>query len=138
MRWDALFAVMQADMSRMWREIFPKMLAQFEGTGALTITVTDAEVVMSSAKPPKAAVYRVERKRRLHQPKVSARSARMRAVPARLNLKISRMTSSRFSAHLRLDLVDQPVDRFQKFISISLRKLTPLFFTDVEIVGHWV
>ena len=28
----------------MWREIFPKILAQLEGAGALTITVTDSEV----------------------------------------------------------------------------------------------
>ena len=32
----------------------------------LTITVTDAEVVVSSAKPPQTAIYRVERKPRLH------------------------------------------------------------------------
>jgi hypothetical protein len=48
--YDALFAVMQADMPRMWREIFPKILAQLEGTGALTITVTDTEITVSSAK----------------------------------------------------------------------------------------
>ena len=64
--YDALFAVMQADMPRMWREIFPAMLAHFEHTGALTITVTDTEVVVSSAKPPQTAVYRVERPPRLH------------------------------------------------------------------------
>ena len=64
--YDALFAVMQADMPRMWREIFPKILAQLEGTGVLTITVTDTEVVVSSAKPPQTAVYRVARKPRLH------------------------------------------------------------------------
>ena len=28
--YDALFAVMQADMPRTWREIFPAMLAHFE------------------------------------------------------------------------------------------------------------
>ena len=64
--YDALFAVMQADMPRMWREIFPKILAQLEATGALTITVTDTEVVVSSATPPQTAVYRVERPPRLH------------------------------------------------------------------------
>ena len=64
--YDALFAVMQADMPRMWRDIFPKILAQLEGAGVLTITVTDTEVVVSSAKPPQTAVYRVERKPRLH------------------------------------------------------------------------
>ena len=53
-------------MPRMWREIFPKILAQLEGTGALTITVTDTEIVVSSAKPPQTAVYRVDRKPRLH------------------------------------------------------------------------
>jgi hypothetical protein len=64
--YDALFAVMQPDMPRIWREISPHALAQLEGTGALTITVTEAEVVVSSAKEPKTAVYRVERKRKLH------------------------------------------------------------------------
>ena len=48
--YDALFAVMQADMPRPWREIFPAMLAHFERTGALAITVTDTEVVVSSAR----------------------------------------------------------------------------------------
>ena len=56
--YEALFAVMQADMPRIWREIFPKILAQLEATGVLTITVTDTEVVVSSAKPPQTAVYR--------------------------------------------------------------------------------
>ena len=64
--YDALFAIMQADMPRMWREIFPKILAHLEGAGVLTITVTDTEVVVRSAKPPQTAVYRVERPRRLH------------------------------------------------------------------------
>ena len=53
--YDALFAVMQDDMPRMWREIFPTMLAPFEHTGAFTITVTDTAItVMPSiggAKP---------------------------------------------------------------------------------------
>ena len=60
---NALFAVMQPDLPRMWREIFPEMLAHLEGAGALTITVTETEVVVSSAKVPKTAVYRVERTR---------------------------------------------------------------------------
>ncbi len=64
--YDALFAAMKDDMPQMWREIFPKILAQLEGAGVLTITVTDTEVVVSSAKPPQTAVYRVERKPRLH------------------------------------------------------------------------
>jgi hypothetical protein len=64
--YDALFAVMQPDLPRMWREIFPEMLAHLEGAGALTITVTDTEVLVSSAKEPATAVYRVERKPRLH------------------------------------------------------------------------
>ena len=34
--YDALFAVMKDDSQRMWREIFPAMLAQLEGTGVLT------------------------------------------------------------------------------------------------------
>ena len=34
--YDALFAVTQDDMPRMWREIFPTMLAPFEHTGAFT------------------------------------------------------------------------------------------------------
>lgn len=34
---------MRGDLPRMWREIFPAMLAHFEHTGALTITVTDTE-----------------------------------------------------------------------------------------------
>jgi hypothetical protein len=63
--YDALFAVMQADIPYMWRDIFPKILAQLEGIGALTIAVTDTEVVVSSAKPPQIAVYRVERPWRL-------------------------------------------------------------------------
>ena len=49
--YDALFAVMKADMPQMWRDIFPKILAQLEGAGVLTITVTDTEVVVSSTKP---------------------------------------------------------------------------------------
>jgi len=61
--YDALFAVMQPDLPRMWREIFPEMLAHLEGACALTITVTETEVVVSSAKVPKTAVYRVERTR---------------------------------------------------------------------------
>ena len=64
--YDALFDVMQADLPRMWREIFPMILAQLEGTGVLTITLTDTEIVVSSAKPPQTAVYRVARKQRLH------------------------------------------------------------------------
>jgi hypothetical protein len=48
------------------REISPKILAQLEGTGALTITVTDSEVFVRSAKPPQTAVYRVARTPRLH------------------------------------------------------------------------
>jgi hypothetical protein len=64
--YDVLFAVMQADMPRIWREIFPHALAQLEGTGALTITVTETEIVVSSAEPPKTAVYRVERKPGVH------------------------------------------------------------------------
>jgi hypothetical protein len=50
--YDALFTAMKDDMPRLWRGIFPKILAQLEGAGALTITVTDTEVVVSSAKPP--------------------------------------------------------------------------------------
>jgi hypothetical protein len=50
--YDTLFAVMKADMPRIWGDMFPKILAQLEGTGVLTITVTDTEVIVSSAKPP--------------------------------------------------------------------------------------
>ena len=64
--YDALFAVMQADMPRMWREIFPDMLAHFEATGALTVTVTNIEITVSSAQSPAIAVYRVKRTPRLH------------------------------------------------------------------------
>ena len=64
--YDALFDAMKDDLPRMWREIFPKILAQLEGTGILTITVTDTEVVVSSAMPPKTAVCRVKRKLSLH------------------------------------------------------------------------
>jgi len=64
--YDALFAVMQPDLPRLWREIFPEMLAHLEGAGALIITVTETEVVVSSTKEPQTAVYRVERKRALH------------------------------------------------------------------------
>ena len=63
---DALFAVMQADMPRMWRDIFPKILAQLEATGVLTVRVTDTEIIVSSTKPPATAVYRVERQRGFH------------------------------------------------------------------------
>ena len=59
--YDALFAAMKADMPRMRRHIFPDMLTHFEHTGALTITVTDTEVVVCSAKPSEMAVYRVSR-----------------------------------------------------------------------------
>jgi hypothetical protein len=48
----------------MWREIFPAMLAQLEHTGALTITVTDTEVVVSSGQSPQTGMYRVQRKRK--------------------------------------------------------------------------
>ena len=44
--YGALFAVMQADLPRRWREVFPTMLAHFEHTGALTITVTDTEITV--------------------------------------------------------------------------------------------
>lgn len=54
---------MKDDMPRMWRDIFPKILAQLERADVLTITVTE---VVVSAKPPQTAVYRVERKTRLH------------------------------------------------------------------------
>ena len=64
--YDALFAAMKDDLPRMWRDIFPKILAQLEGTGALTITMTDTEVLVTSAKEPKTAVYRVTRTRALH------------------------------------------------------------------------
>ena len=64
--YDALFAAMEADMPQMWREIFPQILAQLEGTGVLTITVTDDDITVASAQPPATAVYRVMRKRRLH------------------------------------------------------------------------
>jgi hypothetical protein len=63
--YDALLAVMQADLPRIWREIFPETLAHFEGIGVLTIAVTDTEITVSSTKP-KTAVYRMERKPRLH------------------------------------------------------------------------
>jgi hypothetical protein len=42
------------------------MLAHLEGAGALIVTVTETEVVVSSAKEPQTAVYRVERKPRVH------------------------------------------------------------------------
>jgi hypothetical protein len=31
--YDTLLAVMQADMPKLWREIFPRILAQLEGIG---------------------------------------------------------------------------------------------------------
>ena len=64
--YDALFAAMKDDLPRMWREIFPKILAQLEGTGVLTISATAMEVTVSSAQPPATAVYRVRRKPRSH------------------------------------------------------------------------
>ena len=33
--YDALFAVMKDDMPRIWRNIFPRILARLEATGAL-------------------------------------------------------------------------------------------------------
>jgi len=64
--WDALFAAMQADMPRIWRDIFPQILARYERNGVLSIGVTEAAITVSSPTDPKTAVYRVERKRRLH------------------------------------------------------------------------
>ena len=46
--YDALFAVMQADMPRMWRRFPPEMLASLKAQGALTIAVTDTGVVVST------------------------------------------------------------------------------------------
>ena len=59
--YDALFAAMKDDMPRIWREIFPTMLAHFEHTSALAITMTDAELVVRSATPSEMAVYPVSR-----------------------------------------------------------------------------
>ena len=64
--YDTLYAAMKSDMPQMWREIFPAILAQLEGTGVLTIMVTDTEITVSGAKPPAMAVYRVKRKPVLH------------------------------------------------------------------------
>ena len=64
--YDALYAAMKDDLPRMWRDIFPKILAQLEATGVLTISVTDTEITVSSVKAPAIAVYRVERKPRAH------------------------------------------------------------------------
>ena len=64
--YDALFAAMKDDLPRMWRDIFPKILAQLEANGVLTISVTDTEINVSSVKPTATVVYRVERKRTLH------------------------------------------------------------------------
>jgi hypothetical protein len=64
--YDALFAAMKDDMPRMWRELFPKILAQLEGTGVLSIIVTETEIVVSSTRLPATAVYRVPRKPVLH------------------------------------------------------------------------
>ena len=64
--YDALYAVVQEEMPRITRDIFPKVLAQLVGSGVLTITVTDTEITISSAAAPETGVYRVERTRRLH------------------------------------------------------------------------
>ncbi len=64
--YDALFAVMRTDIPKIWRGIFPEILAQLQGTGALTVTVTDTEIIVRSGKPPNTAVYRAERKPKLH------------------------------------------------------------------------
>ena len=64
--YDPLFAAMKDDLPRMWQDIVPKILAQLEATGVLTISVTDDEITVSSAQAPAMAVYRVERKPRVH------------------------------------------------------------------------
>lgn len=64
--YDALFAAMKDDMPRMWREIFPQMLGQLEGTGVIVLNVTDTEITVSSAQAPTTVVYRVARAPRLH------------------------------------------------------------------------
>ena len=62
--YDALFAAMRDDMPRIWREVFASILAQLEGTGALTVNVTDTEITVRGVTTTK--MYRVERKRTLH------------------------------------------------------------------------
>ena len=64
--YDALFAAMKDDMPPIQREMFPHALAQLEGTGVLTITVTDTEITVSSTQQSATAVYRVKRQRRYH------------------------------------------------------------------------
>ena len=49
-----------------WREVFPLALAPLEGAGALTVTVTDTEITVSSAQPSATAMYRLQRKSSLH------------------------------------------------------------------------
>ena len=63
--YDALFAVMQPDMPRIWRDVFLKILAQLEGAGVLTVNVY-RHCTVSSTREPQTAVYRVEWKPKLH------------------------------------------------------------------------
>jgi hypothetical protein len=64
--YDALYVVMNEEMPRITRDIFPKILAQLVGTGVLAINVTDTEITVSTPRAPETGVYRVERKRKLH------------------------------------------------------------------------
>jgi hypothetical protein len=51
---------------RMWREIFPRILAQLADRGVIEITITDEEVSLRMPNAPQLGVYRVERKRTFH------------------------------------------------------------------------
>lgn len=45
--YDALYAVVREEMSRINRDIFPKILAQFVGTGVLAINITETDITVS-------------------------------------------------------------------------------------------
>ena len=57
---------MKQDLPRMGRDVFPKILAQLEGTGLVIINLTDTELTVCSAGSPSLAMYRVKRKPVLH------------------------------------------------------------------------
>ena len=61
--YDALFSAMENDMPRISRDVFPLILAQLAGTGALTVTVTGAEIIVRGVTTTK--VYGVRRKPKL-------------------------------------------------------------------------
>jgi hypothetical protein len=64
--YDALFAVMQADMRRMWREIFSRILAQLERTGALTVVTDIVRLELQESRLPLDSLALMQRVLSLH------------------------------------------------------------------------